>query len=435
MIPNCLPDIAPESRGPVPGPTAPAGCAGSACFITEIGEALSRAVAAMLTCQEASDAPSSPVASNLAGFFVAGGEVASGSTLPANLPVETAQGERKAKHSGEGESEENQETTLASAEVPFFVALPPAIPPEAALAVPGAPLRAQDPPASGSTALTPVVPGQAASPMAGGAGAPGREADQAVHGVADPASLQPAIPAAGQSAGETLRPEVSAPAAIAGVSAGAQDGLVDSRSPVGTEGAPATVEREGSPLSGAAGRSDEMAGVVLGPRPAPPAAVPPQAAEPVTVSTLEADGLPRATRANGEAVVPRFVSGPRESEFVATLEPKDLGQLGVRVVLREGALRVSFAAERPEATQLIQTHLPELRQSLEEQGLRLTGLGLERDGLAWSLLGDGSQQRYREGQFGSSLPVKPGDDAGEALALSGPGTRATDGARGLDVLV
>lgn len=194
----------------------------------------------------------------------------------------------------------------------------------------------------------------------------------------------------------------------------------------------------GEPESdGAAARSALPAGAGLGLRVAELASRP-TVMETVAPAMLEADDLLRATGADGEPIVPRFVAGnAQEGEFVATLEPKDLGQLGVRVVLREGALRVSLAAERPEAAQLIQHHLPELRHSLEEQGLRLAGLGLERGDLAWTLLGDSRQQRYRGEQLsGGPLRVEEVDDSEQVSTVGRAREIGTTAARhGLDVRV
>jgi flagellar hook-length control protein FliK len=56
------------------------------------------------------------------------------------------------------------------------------------------------------------------------------------------------------------------------------------------------------------------------------------------------------------------------------LEPPELGELDLRLVLESGnKLTLAIAAERPDVAHLLQRHLDELQQTLRNAGLEVTG--------------------------------------------------------------
>jgi flagellar hook-length control protein FliK len=72
---------------------------------------------------------------------------------------------------------------------------------------------------------------------------------------------------------------------------------------------------------------------------------------------------------------------PRTSEAHIHLEPRELGRVSIHVAVEDGNLRASVRAETREALDAIQAHLPELRATLRDSGIRTQefhfGLGFE----------------------------------------------------------
>ena len=61
---------------------------------------------------------------------------------------------------------------------------------------------------------------------------------------------------------------------------------------------------------------------------------------------------------------------PKGGHMSVRLDPPQLGQLDVNMIVEKGAVvRLSLGAERSEVAQMLDKHLPELKQLLAEQGL------------------------------------------------------------------
>jgi flagellar hook-length control protein FliK len=89
---------------------------------------------------------------------------------------------------------------------------------------------------------------------------------------------------------------------------------------------------------------------------------------------------------------------PRTSEAYIQLEPRELGRVSIHVAVEDGKMRASVRAEKREALDAIQAHLPELRATLRDSGIRTQefhfGLGLEN-------------QPRRENQQSGNRPSHP----------------------------
>jgi flagellar hook-length control protein FliK len=65
-------------------------------------------------------------------------------------------------------------------------------------------------------------------------------------------------------------------------------------------------------------------------------------------------------------------------EMRLRLEPPDLGELDLRLVVEHGnKLSLTIGAERPDLAQLLQRHLDELKQTLQAAGLEVTSAQVE----------------------------------------------------------
>jgi flagellar hook-length control protein FliK len=73
---------------------------------------------------------------------------------------------------------------------------------------------------------------------------------------------------------------------------------------------------------------------------------------------------------------------------VIQLSPPELGMLMIQIRMEEDKLRAVVRAERPEALEALNRHLPELRATLQQQGLQANDIHLE--------LGLGSREQARE---------------------------------------
>lgn len=68
------------------------------------------------------------------------------------------------------------------------------------------------------------------------------------------------------------------------------------------------------------------------------------------------------------------LAGDGGGEMRLVLQPPDLGQLDLRLVMDQGnRLNLTIAAERQDMAQLLQRHLDELKQTLQQAGLEVAG--------------------------------------------------------------
>lgn len=115
------------------------------------------------------------------------------------------------------------------------------------------------------------------------------------------------------------------------------------------------------------------------------------------------------------------------------LKPTNLGELDLRLSVEHGVLTAKFVAQSLEVKALIESALPDLRQSLNQQGVAVEQLtvsvGDQRDG------GSGSY----DGESGSSRSRGYGSRSGNPVEAVGAGTRGSSTrmwySQGVDVLV
>ena len=66
-----------------------------------------------------------------------------------------------------------------------------------------------------------------------------------------------------------------------------------------------------------------------------------------------------------------LLGGQGKSDFQLQLSPESLGRLHVRLTMEDGALTVRMTAQSSEARSTIESNLGQLRQSFQEQGIRV----------------------------------------------------------------
>jgi flagellar hook-length control protein FliK len=66
-----------------------------------------------------------------------------------------------------------------------------------------------------------------------------------------------------------------------------------------------------------------------------------------------------------------LLGGQGKSDFQLQLNPASLGRLHVRLTMEDGAMTVRMTAQTPEARSAIESNLGQLRQSFQEQGIRV----------------------------------------------------------------
>jgi flagellar hook-length control protein FliK len=100
-----------------------------------------------------------------------------------------------------------------------------------------------------------------------------------------------------------------------------------------------------------------------------------------TNSAASAELLEHARDSVFKQVLMQLTEGGGEMRM--RLEPPDLGELDLRLVVTAGnQLTLSVSAERADVAQLLQRHLDELKHTLQQAGLDVTGASIEtrRDG-------------------------------------------------------
>jgi flagellar hook-length control protein FliK len=60
------------------------------------------------------------------------------------------------------------------------------------------------------------------------------------------------------------------------------------------------------------------------------------------------------------------------------LNPKELGAIEVQIIKNAQGVSVTFFAEQPATGQLLETQINQLRQSLKDAGVQLTGLNISQ---------------------------------------------------------
>ncbi|MDU4959905.1 MAG: flagellar hook-length control protein FliK [Sporomusaceae bacterium] len=92
---------------------------------------------------------------------------------------------------------------------------------------------------------------------------------------------------------------------------------------------------------------------------------------------------PVSTAPDQQGVVRQIVDQARlylrpgnQSEMVVQLRPEHLGELTVKISVASGVVNAAFHSDNPEVRQVIEAALPQLRQELSQQGIKLDNVGV-----------------------------------------------------------
>ncbi|MBP2653116.1 MAG: Flagellar hook-length control protein-like protein [Firmicutes bacterium] len=99
------------------------------------------------------------------------------------------------------------------------------------------------------------------------------------------------------------------------------------------------------------------------------------------INVARADALPQAPadRYNvlGQIVEQaKVINRPNNSEMVIKLKPEHLGELTLKIVVENGAVSATFLSNNSEVRSAIESSLPQLRQELSNQGLKVDQVGV-----------------------------------------------------------
>lgn len=103
--------------------------------------------------------------------------------------------------------------------------------------------------------------------------------------------------------------------------------------------------------------------------------------QPVEITAV-ADNIPATSVPDPHHVVDqivdqaRMINRPHNSEMVVRLKPEHLGELTLRVTVESGVVSASFHSNNPEVRSVIEASLPQLRQELSTQGLKVEYVGV-----------------------------------------------------------
>ncbi len=92
----------------------------------------------------------------------------------------------------------------------------------------------------------------------------------------------------------------------------------------------------------------------------------------------------------------RLIDGQKNTEMIIQLKPEHLGELTLKVTVENGAVSASFHSNNSEVRNIIEASLPQLKQDLSNQGLKIENVGV------YAGLGEffsNGQHRESQGQF------------------------------------
>jgi flagellar hook-length control protein FliK len=72
----------------------------------------------------------------------------------------------------------------------------------------------------------------------------------------------------------------------------------------------------------------------------------------------------------------RLINRPNNSEMIIRLKPEHLGELTLKVVVESGGVSASFMTNNAEVRSVIEASLPQLKQELSTQGLKVDNVGV-----------------------------------------------------------
>ncbi|GMA99760.1 flagellar hook-length control protein FliK [Pelosinus sp. IPA-1] len=121
----------------------------------------------------------------------------------------------------------------------------------------------------------------------------------------------------------------------------------------------------------------------------------------------------------------RVVTGQKNTEMIIQLKPEHLGELTLKVTVDSGVVSASFHSNNSEVRSIIEASLPQLKQDLSNQGLKIENVGV------YAGLGDFfSNGQQRENQQQPSVKVhnkKIEEDFLEAIDSTGVTESTSDG--------
>lgn len=287
-------------------------------------------------------------------------------------------------------------TPAVAAEVP--------VGPPSALPGTGLPTNGPGHPGSGVTGATlgAAAPTAAAGPL--GIAASSFGAPTEAPGGEAPGGGVPVVELGGELAGG---PGTDAGGNLAG------DGLPQALAPSGSAAAPA-------------GQAAPEVAALAGPAPAgtTPAALAEAPSTPLPEGPLAQHDLERAGAILQQVKV---ALSPALREAVIHLRPAELGRIAIKFTIVDGRASAVVRAESVEALDVLNRHLPELRASLEQQGLKADdfdiGLGFSGDRQGGGLFAGGggaeSDSRPTSGARPDPRPTRGVDRSTLAKALAG----------------
>lgn len=86
-----------------------------------------------------------------------------------------------------------------------------------------------------------------------------------------------------------------------------------------------------------------------------------------------------------------LIRKPGANELSVQLKPEFLGKVNLRLTIEDGLVSAKFIAENPQVKQMLESNLAQLKQSLEEQGLKFNRLEVGVGGQGTNPDRDGSQ--------------------------------------------
>lgn len=72
----------------------------------------------------------------------------------------------------------------------------------------------------------------------------------------------------------------------------------------------------------------------------------------------------------------RLISGQKNTEMIIQLKPEHLGELTFKVTVESGVVSASFHSNNSEVRNIIEASLPQLKQELSNQGLKIENVGV-----------------------------------------------------------
>lgn len=121
----------------------------------------------------------------------------------------------------------------------------------------------------------------------------------------------------------------------------------------------------------------------------------------------------------------RLIDGQKNTEMIIQLKPEHLGELTLKVTVENGAVSASFHSNNSEVRNIIEASLPQLKQDLSNQGLKIENVGV------YAGLGEFfSNGQHRESRGQSEVKVqnkKTEEDFLEALESTGSIETSVDG--------